>query len=158
MINLSADEKRQMSEELAKMASSLLNDKNRIAKAIAVFIRNKIEDFHVKYLSDEQMRNLNPLIRNAVFTFLNDFGDEYTLISSPSDEQKCANYILNNTISYLQEQGVSSKGIDEFRKIVNEEIGIPMRDLSDSGMMLVGYEKFYVPQYWEDCVYCNNLK
>lgn len=87
MINLSADEKRQMSEELAKMASSLLNDKNRIAKAIAVFIRNKIEDFHVKYLSDEQMRNLNPLIRNAVFTFLNDFGDEYTLISSSSNEK-----------------------------------------------------------------------
>lgn len=157
MINLSDDEKKQGREMLEKIASTLLNDKNRIAKAIAMFIRHKIEDFHVEYFSDKQMRNLNPLIRNAIFTFLNDFGDEYTLISSPSNEKLCAKYILNNTISYLQEQSVPSKGINEFRKVINEEIGIPILDLSNGGMMLAVYENFFVPQYWEDCVYCNNL-
>lgn len=33
-------------------------------------IRNEMEDFHCKYLSDEQMKELNPIIRNAVFTAL----------------------------------------------------------------------------------------
>lgn len=42
------------------VASEVLNDKNRLAKAIAVHIRNGIEDFHWKYLSDEDMHELNP--------------------------------------------------------------------------------------------------
>lgn len=157
MFKLSNEEKRQVDEKLATMAALLLRDKNRIAKAIAMFIRNELEDFHVEYLSDEQMRDFNPLIRNAVFTFLNDCGDEYTLIASPSNVKLCARYILNNTISYLQEQGISSKGIDDFRRIINEKIGFPMLDLSTGGIMLAGYEYIYVPKYWEDCVYCNNL-
>lgn len=71
--------------------------------------------------------------------------------------ENCAKYILNNTISYLQEQGISSKGINAFRRIINKKINIPMLDLSTGGKMLAGYEYLYVPQYWEDCVYCNNL-
>ena len=55
------------------VASEVLNDKNRLAKAIAVHIRNGIEDFHWKYLSDEDMHELNPRIRNAIYTFLMDF-------------------------------------------------------------------------------------
>ena len=35
------------------------------AKYIAIVIRNAMEDFHHKYLSDEQMKELNPIIRNA---------------------------------------------------------------------------------------------
>ncbi len=37
---------------------------------IASVIRNALEDFHVKHLSDEQMKELNPIIRNAVYTAL----------------------------------------------------------------------------------------
>ncbi|MDD3473333.1 MAG: hypothetical protein PHS86_11155 [Syntrophaceae bacterium] len=37
---------------------------------IAIVIRNAMEDFHCKHLSDEQMAELNPLIRNAVYTAL----------------------------------------------------------------------------------------
>ncbi len=37
---------------------------------IAIVIRNAMEHFHVKHLSDAQMRELNPIIRNAVFTAL----------------------------------------------------------------------------------------
>ena len=31
---------------------------------------NAMEDFHTKYLTDKQMKELNPLIRNAVYTAL----------------------------------------------------------------------------------------
>ena len=37
---------------------------------IAMVVRNAMEDFHHKYLSDAQMKELNPIIRNAVFTAL----------------------------------------------------------------------------------------
>jgi hypothetical protein len=37
---------------------------------ISIVVRNAMEDFHSKYLSDEQMRELNPIIRNAIYTAL----------------------------------------------------------------------------------------
>lgn len=40
------------------------------SKYISIVIRNSMEDFHTKHLSDEQMKELNPLIRNAVYTAL----------------------------------------------------------------------------------------
>ncbi len=40
------------------------------SKFISIVIRNAIEEFHSKHLSDEQMKELNPLIRNAVYTAL----------------------------------------------------------------------------------------
>lgn len=42
----------------------------RRAMFIAMFIRNEMENFHADHLSDAQMAELNPLIRNAVFTAL----------------------------------------------------------------------------------------
>lgn len=40
------------------------------SKLISIVIRNAMEDFHTKYLSDAQMKELNPIIRNAVYTAL----------------------------------------------------------------------------------------
>ena len=40
------------------------------SKFISIVIRNAMEDFHTNHLSDEQMKELNPLIRNAVYTAL----------------------------------------------------------------------------------------
>lgn len=40
------------------------------AKYIAKVVRNEMEDFHAEYLSDAQMKELNPLIRNAICTAL----------------------------------------------------------------------------------------
>ena len=40
------------------------------AKYISIVIRNAMEDFHSKHLTDAQMKELNPLIRNAVYTAL----------------------------------------------------------------------------------------
>ena len=39
-----------------------------IAKIIGMEVRNSLEDFHVKHLSDEQMKELNPIIRNAIYS------------------------------------------------------------------------------------------
>jgi ribonuclease HIII len=38
------------------------------AKYIAIVVRNAMEDFHCKHLTDEQMKELNPIIRNAIYT------------------------------------------------------------------------------------------
>lgn len=38
---------------------------------IAMNIRNALEDFHSKHLSDEQMQELNPIIRQATYDILN---------------------------------------------------------------------------------------
>ncbi len=40
------------------------------AMYVASVIRNAMEEFHVQHLSDEQMKELNPIIRNAVYTAL----------------------------------------------------------------------------------------
>jgi hypothetical protein len=37
---------------------------------IAMVVRNAMEDFHGKYLKDAQMAELNPIIRNAIYTAL----------------------------------------------------------------------------------------
>jgi hypothetical protein len=43
------------------------------AKYIAMVVRNAMEDFHSKHLSDEQMKEFNPIIRNAVYTAIYGF-------------------------------------------------------------------------------------
>ena len=37
---------------------------------LAMVVRNAMEDFHCRHLSDEQMKELNPIIRNAICTGL----------------------------------------------------------------------------------------
>lgn len=41
-----------------------------VAKYIAVVVRNAMEDFRCRHRSDAQMGELNPIIRNAIFTAL----------------------------------------------------------------------------------------
>jgi hypothetical protein len=41
-----------------------------IAKIITMELRNSMEDFHVKHLTDDQMKELNPIIRNAIYSAL----------------------------------------------------------------------------------------
>jgi hypothetical protein len=40
------------------------------AKLIAMHVRNKMEDFHCKHLGDAQMKELNPIIRKAIYETL----------------------------------------------------------------------------------------
>lgn len=50
------------------------NDPKSMSMFIAIVVRNAMEDFHVKHLTDAQMRELNPIIRSAVFTALHAAG------------------------------------------------------------------------------------
>lgn len=56
--------------EASIAADEMLDDDNLLAKAIASVVRNQMEDFHYKYLSDKQMKELNPIIRNSIYTAL----------------------------------------------------------------------------------------
>ncbi len=47
----------------------------QFASYIAMVVRNAIEDFHCKHLTDEQMQELNPIIRNALCTALHAFNN-----------------------------------------------------------------------------------
>jgi hypothetical protein len=40
------------------------------ATYVAIVVHKAMADFHLKHLSDEQMKELNPVIRNAIFTAL----------------------------------------------------------------------------------------
>lgn len=40
------------------------------AMVVAMYVRNQIEDFHAENLTDAQMKELNPLIRNGIYTAL----------------------------------------------------------------------------------------
>ncbi|MBW4422755.1 MAG: hypothetical protein KME13_26850 [Myxacorys californica WJT36-NPBG1] len=53
-----------------KRRPRLLKDTKTLAMVIAIAVRNEIEDFHCKHLTDAQMKELNPLIRNAIATAL----------------------------------------------------------------------------------------
>ena len=41
-----------------------------MAMFLATLIRNAMEEFHYNHLSDEQMEELNPIIRNSIFSGL----------------------------------------------------------------------------------------
>jgi hypothetical protein len=53
------------------------------ALVVSMSIRNAMEDFHCDHLSDEQMAELNPIIRNAVLT---------ALYSLQSEDPRCVLY------------------------------------------------------------------
>lgn len=46
---------------------SKLSPAQQLTLLIAMHVRNEMEDFHAKYLSDAQMKELNPIIRQAIF-------------------------------------------------------------------------------------------
>jgi hypothetical protein len=60
--------KKQRAKEKQELASS--TEAQELAMYLASVVRNAMEDFHCRYLSDEQMKELNPIIRNAIYTAL----------------------------------------------------------------------------------------
>ncbi len=58
--------------DMTKPTQILKPSKNsqEMAMFLAMVVRNAMEDFHHKHLSDEQMMELNPIIRNAIYTGL----------------------------------------------------------------------------------------
>jgi len=53
----------------------LTEETRTFATFIAMVIRNTMEDFHAEHLTDEQMKQLNPIIRNATCTALHAFNN-----------------------------------------------------------------------------------
>lgn len=53
-----------------KISRSLDRQIKTEAKAIALAVRNGMEDFHINNLTQEQMKELNPIIRNAIYSFI----------------------------------------------------------------------------------------
>ena len=45
-----------------------VKEDQQLASYIAMVIRNAMEDFHCEHLTDDQMKELNPIVRNAVCT------------------------------------------------------------------------------------------
>lgn len=64
-----------MYNALSDLDFSLETDTNFMAKAMAAYVRLGMEDFHSHNLSDSQMKELNPIIRNSIYTFLKDYND-----------------------------------------------------------------------------------
>jgi hypothetical protein len=54
-------------EEIARARK---DDDKRQATFMAMVVRNAMEGFHAEHLTDEQMAELNPIIRNAIYTGL----------------------------------------------------------------------------------------
>lgn len=131
----------------------LINDKNNLAKSIAVYIRNKIEDIHLDHLSDDDMRMLNPLIRNAIFSFLIDYINDYVNINNIKLRTYACEYIRKNTIDFFRELRLSDRVIDKFYEIIKNCVADTFLDIEMGAVMLAGYSVIYVPSYWEDCVY-----
>ena len=46
---------------------SNLTPTQQLTLLIAMHVRNEMEDFHAKHLSDTQMKELNPIIRQAIY-------------------------------------------------------------------------------------------
>jgi hypothetical protein len=55
-------------DDLHRMKKSELD--RSMATYLAMVVRNEMEDFHCVNLSDKQMAELNPIIRNAIYTGL----------------------------------------------------------------------------------------
>ena len=51
----------------------LVKEDQKLASYIAMVVRNAMEDFHCEHLTDDQMKQLNPIIRNAICTALHAF-------------------------------------------------------------------------------------
>lgn len=73
IIKVAANPQEGQQKVLETFVEKLNNDNNYLAMTIAAYVRHTIEDFHHEHLSDEQMKELNPLIRNAIYTFLEDW-------------------------------------------------------------------------------------
>ena len=54
---------------------TLAKEDQQLANYITTVIRNAMEDFHCKHLTDDQMQELNPIFRNAICTALHAFNN-----------------------------------------------------------------------------------
>jgi hypothetical protein len=61
-----------MKDDLLHVSEDMI----KAAKLLAMIVRNSMEDFHAEHLSDAQMKELNPIIRNAILNGLHALGNQ----------------------------------------------------------------------------------
>ena len=135
----------------------MLEDPNRLAKVTAVYLRDQLKNFQGEHLSDEQMAVLVPLIRNAVFTYLKDYGEDYSGLACEESLADAVGYVSRGISPILRIQGLSSELIAEFMDIVDEFIYVPFKDFEMGSYLMAAYE-VNVPVDWEDCVYNSFIR
>lgn len=67
----------------------------QISFIVAMNIRNNMENFHSEHLSDEQMKELNPIIRQAIYDILN-----YLKIAS-NDKYSSEKIVAQGVVNFL---------------------------------------------------------
>jgi tryptophan 2,3-dioxygenase len=56
--------------DLSCLSSDELEILEVSAKSLAYSVRNSLENFHIKHIKEEHMKELNTIIRNSIFTHL----------------------------------------------------------------------------------------
>jgi hypothetical protein len=91
----------------------IITTKN-LAKIIAIVVRNNIEAFHHKYLSDDQMKQLNPLIRNAIYTALDALDN--------MGKSKAARSYIDYHTSMIPKYWEEPEFIEGYKKLLTKQI------------------------------------
>ena len=97
-----------------------LNTSAQMALMFAMHIRNEMEDFHCQHLSDEQMKELNPIIRQALYEMFRCLSPTTTKKSSIEKKYTRAtiNYLIQMIPNYweLPSEEAFQKSIKSFRE------------------------------------------
>lgn len=91
--------------------------KRQLAMLIAMYVRNEMEDFHCENLNDTQMKELNIIIRNAIYTVL------YAADSDSAASKALLNF-QNNLIPRYWEQPQLTEDYQALRRYIRKH-GVP---------------------------------
>ena len=92
----------------------------KMAMYIAMVVRNAMEDFHIKHLSNEQMKELNPIIRNAIFTAL--------YASENYNQSAAARKFIDFNLRMIPSYWEQPKLTDEFVEFILEFLGVKIQE------------------------------
>lgn len=81
---------------------SKLTPAQQITLLIAMHVRNQMEDFHVENLSDAQMEQLNPIIRQAIFDIVSFINTPPTNGSSTERADQFSDWLIRIMPDYWE--------------------------------------------------------
>ena len=116
------------------MSETSTRDMKSMAKLIAMFVRYGIEGFHRKHLTNEQMRILNPLIRNAIYTALYamDHREEDWCCDQQLESKRCAIPPCWESpelwTSFTNPPEYDEDATRHFKRLHAEKYGLPVED------------------------------
>ncbi|HUD05481.1 MAG TPA: hypothetical protein VMR18_00970 [Candidatus Saccharimonadales bacterium] len=100
---------------------SQLKPRQQTVMLIAIYVRNAMEDFHVKNLSDAHMKELNKIIRQSLYEIMTKIEDEKT-------NSRDLMYLVWLTPSYWEIPDDDHSIIDDSRAASASRSGSPRRD------------------------------